>query len=199
MRTADAAAGAAATTVHASPSAHAAYSPYMPDSPQRYAHPYVDNGAGQQQAWEYAAVDAFAAAGHAIPTAPLPSAHPAAAFHRHATAPSAASKKAKKHRKDEIHFADLRFGGKIGEGSFGEVFRGSLWGQEVAIKKLRIQAVDGAAVSKEFKKEVKIMRTLRHPNIVEFLGVCMEPPNLCLVTEYLSNGIARGRTHSHSR
>ena len=68
------------------------------------------------------------------------------------------------------------------------MFRGSLWGQEVAIKKLRIQAVDGAAVSKEFKKEVKIMRTLRHPNIVEFLGVCMEPPNLCLVTEYLSNG-----------
>ena len=32
------------------------------------------------------------------------------------------------------------------------------------------------------------MRTLRHPNIVEFLGVCMEAPNLCLVTEYLSNG-----------
>jgi serine/threonine protein kinase len=40
----------------------------------------------------------------------------------------------------------------------------------------------------QFRREVKIMRTLRHPNIVEFLGVCMEAPNLCLVTEYLSNG-----------
>ena len=172
-------------TVHASPTTHAAYSHFMPDSPQRYpAHPYVDNTSGQP--WEYAAVDAYHNA-HAVPPAPLLSAHPAHAFHRLSTAPSA-SKKTKKHRKDEIHFADLRFMGKIGEGSFGEVFRGSLWGQEVAIKKLRIQAVDGAAVSKEFKKEVKIMRTLRHPNIVEFLGVCMEPPNLCLVTEYLSNG-----------
>ena len=173
--------------VHASPSAHPAYSPYMPDSPHRYATHYMDHSNGQQ--WEYAAVDTFSA-GHAVPLAPLPSAHPAALpFHRVSTAPSDSKKaKAKKHRKDEIHFADLRFGAKIGEGSFGEVFRGSLWGQEVAIKKLRIQAVDGAAVSKEFKKEVKIMRTLRHPNIVEFLGVCMEPPNLCLVTEYLSNG-----------
>ena len=103
-----------------------------------------------------------------------------------------ASKKAKKQRKDEIHFADLRFGEKIGEGSFGEVFRGTLWGQEVAIKKLRIKGLDAggssAGISREFRKEVKIMRTLRHPNIVEFLGVCMEPPNLCLVTEFLSNG-----------
>jgi len=41
---------------------------------------------------------------------------------------------------------------------------------------------------RDFKKEVKIMRHLSHPNIVQLLGVCVEPPNLCIVTEYLTNG-----------
>lgn len=42
-------------------------------------------------------------------------------------------------RMDEIHVDDIKFGEKIGEGSFGEVYRGSLWGQEVALKKMRIK------------------------------------------------------------
>jgi serine/threonine protein kinase len=38
--------------------------------------------------------------------------------------------------------------------------------------------------------QVKIMRTLRHPNIVEFLGVCVQPEagTPIIVTEYLANG-----------
>jgi serine/threonine protein kinase len=32
------------------------------------------------------------------------------------------------------------------------------------------------------------MRSLRHPNIVEFLGVCYEENHLCIVTEFLVNG-----------
>ena len=142
--------------------------PYMPDSPQPYGidHPAMP------------------------PALPGPVSH--AAYHGSAlSGASVGSRKTKKSKKDEIHFADLRFGDKIGEGSFGEVFRGTLWGQEVAIKKLRIKGLDAnsnAGISREFRKEVKIMRTLRHPNIVEFLGVCMEPSNLCLVTEFLSNG-----------
>jgi serine/threonine protein kinase len=47
---------------------------------------------------------------------------------------------------------------------------GSIWGQAVALKTLRI--TKGYQPSQlEFQKEVKIMRTLRHPNIVEFLGM----------------------------
>ena len=42
---------------------------------------------------------------------------------------------------------------------------------------------------KEFRKELAIMRTLRHPNIIEFLGVCEDDNGeLCLVTEFLRNG-----------
>eukprot|EP00475_Leptophrys_vorax_P022165 TRINITY_DN30155_c0_g1_i1.p1 TRINITY_DN30155_c0_g1~~TRINITY_DN30155_c0_g1_i1.p1 ORF type:complete len:332 (-),score=56.38 TRINITY_DN30155_c0_g1_i1:496-1491(-) len=41
---------------------------------------------------------------------------------------------------------------------------------------------------KRFLREVEIMRSLRHPNIVEFMGVCIEQPNICIVTEYLKKG-----------
>jgi serine/threonine-protein kinase CTR1 len=32
------------------------------------------------------------------------------------------------------------------------------------------------------------MKSLRHPNIVLFMGAVTEPPNLSIVTEYLSRG-----------
>lgn len=94
----------------------------------------------------------------------------------------------KKRKKDEISFSNLEYTEVIGEGAFGKVYRAQLWGQEVAVKELRLKEGSGDAVIKEFKKEVKIMRTLRHPNVVEFLGACVMPPNLCIVTEYLTNG-----------
>lgn len=39
-----------------------------------------------------------------------------------------------------------------------------------------------------FVKEAKIMRQLRHPNIVQFMGVCLEKPDLCIITEFLERG-----------
>ncbi|KAF2307585.1 hypothetical protein GH714_029938 [Hevea brasiliensis] len=41
---------------------------------------------------------------------------------------------------------------------------------------------------KEFLREVAIMKRLRHPNIVLFMGAVTQPPNLSIVTEYLSRG-----------
>lgn len=29
------------------------------------------------------------------------------------------------------------------------------------------------------------LQSLRHPNVLQFLGVCPKPPNLCMVTEHL--------------
>ncbi|PWS21993.1 hypothetical protein DKP78_20695, partial [Enterococcus faecium] len=40
----------------------------------------------------------------------------------------------------------------------------------------------------EFRSEVRIMRRLRHPNIVLFMGAVTRPPNLSIVSEYLSRG-----------
>lgn len=32
------------------------------------------------------------------------------------------------------------------------------------------------------------MRKVRHKNVVQFIGACTIPPNLCIITEYMSGG-----------
>jgi serine/threonine protein kinase len=39
-----------------------------------------------------------------------------------------------------------------------------------------------------FLREVQLMTTLHHPNIVVFMGACITQPNICLVMEYLPRG-----------
>lgn len=87
---------------------------------------------------------------------------------------------------DNFHIPskDIVFLNMIGRGSFGAVFRGKVWGQEVALKKLHH---DLDLNSEDFIREVQIMCATRHPNIVEFLGFCNEPGNRCIITELCSN------------
>ncbi|XP_042966695.1 serine/threonine-protein kinase EDR1-like [Carya illinoinensis] len=87
----------------------------------------------------------------------------------------------------EIHWEDLDIGERIGLGSSGEVYRADLNGTEVAVKKFLDQDFSGAALAK-FKSEVRIMRTLRHPNVVLFMGAVTRPPNLSIITEFLPRG-----------
>ncbi|OAD58872.1 Tyrosine-protein kinase hopscotch [Eufriesea mexicana] len=83
--------------------------------------------------------------------------------------------------------------GRIGQGFYGEVYRGTLERengkdiepQQVAIKKLKTRALD--ADIRDFEREIAIMKTLKHPNVVEILGVISEP-EVCLVMEYVKHG-----------
>ncbi|KAM3230616.1 hypothetical protein ACQJBY_061039 [Aegilops geniculata] len=72
-------------------------------------------------------------------------------------------------------------------GSYGEVYRADWNGTEVAVKKFLDQDFYGDALD-EFRSEVRIMRRLRHPNIVLFMGAVTRPPNLSIVSEYLPRG-----------
>ncbi|XP_027366238.1 serine/threonine-protein kinase CTR1-like isoform X6 [Abrus precatorius] len=72
-------------------------------------------------------------------------------------------------------------------GSFGTVHRAEWNGSDVAVKILMEQDFH-AERFKEFLREVAIMKRLRHPNIVLFMGAVTQPPNLSIVTEYLSRG-----------
>ncbi|XP_054804335.1 serine/threonine-protein kinase EDR1-like isoform X2 [Prosopis cineraria] len=87
----------------------------------------------------------------------------------------------------EIPWEDFIIGERIGLGSYGEVFRADWNGTEVAVKKFLDQDFSGAALA-EFKREVRIMRRLRHPNIVLFMGAVTRPPNLSIISEFLPRG-----------
>ncbi|XP_055624109.1 speract receptor isoform X2 [Toxorhynchites rutilus septentrionalis] len=58
-------------------------------------------------------------------------------------------------------------------------------GQLYAIKKVRKKSID---ITREMKKELKLLRDMRHDNLNAFIGACTEPPNICIITEYCPRG-----------
>eukprot|EP00741_Cyanophora_paradoxa_P006060 tig00000981_g5878.t1 len=81
----------------------------------------------------------------------------------------------------KINFKEIALGERIGSGSFGEVRVGTWKGLEVAVKILKDQDLN-EEMTNTFSSEVSLMRKLSHPNVVQLLGACCEPPNLAIVT-----------------
>eukprot|EP01006_Ploeotia_vitrea_P054087 TRINITY_DN67848_c7_g3_i1.p1 TRINITY_DN67848_c7_g3~~TRINITY_DN67848_c7_g3_i1.p1 ORF type:complete len:502 (-),score=3.39 TRINITY_DN67848_c7_g3_i1:477-1982(-) len=81
----------------------------------------------------------------------------------------------------------LDIGDSLGSGGFGTVYKGKIKqsGDVVAVKKCLCQ--DSAMLS-AFKKEVKLLASFRHEQIVLFRGACLELPNLCIITELMAGG-----------
>ncbi|XP_071960361.1 guanylate cyclase 32E-like isoform X2 [Antedon mediterranea] len=61
------------------------------------------------------------------------------------------------------------------------MYRGTM----VAMRPVNKKAID---VTRAVRKELKVIRDLRHPNITSFIGACIEAPNTFIVTEYCSKG-----------
>jgi hypothetical protein len=80
----------------------------------------------------------------------------------------------------KLNVDDVLLVKKVGAGSFGEVFQGLCLGEPVAIKTL-IKVNE--ANLKVFKAEILLLSTLRHPNIVNFVGACWAKELVCLVVE----------------
>ncbi|KAK1258673.1 Serine/threonine-protein kinase CTR1 [Acorus gramineus] len=86
-----------------------------------------------------------------------------------------------------IDFTEITVGTRIGIGFFGEVFRGIWIGTDVAIKIFLEQDMTAENVE-DFCNEISILSRLRHPNVILFLGACMKPPHLSMITEYVEMG-----------
>lgn len=89
---------------------------------------------------------------------------------------------------EKVKYADLDFIESLGSGEFGQVFRGTYQGEEVAIKQLYWDGTVTELVMQDLAKEIESFRHLRHKRLVRFIGACLEMPHLCLVTEYMPGG-----------
>ncbi|XP_043819561.1 mitogen-activated protein kinase kinase kinase 21 isoform X2 [Dromiciops gliroides] len=89
----------------------------------------------------------------------------------------------------QIQFEWLELKELIGAGGFGQVYRATWGGQEVAVKAARRDPEqDPAAAAESVLREAKLFSMLRHPNIIQLRGVCLQQPNLCLVLEFARGG-----------
>ncbi|XP_049848420.1 dual specificity protein kinase shkC-like [Schistocerca gregaria] len=73
----------------------------------------------------------------------------------------------------------------LGHGGFGAVYEGIVRGKLVAVKVFHNQNLFVEALD-EFCNEVDMLSRVRHPNIIMFMGACLEP--LMIVTELMPNG-----------
>jgi len=88
-----------------------------------------------------------------------------------------------------IDFRDLENTKEIGGGNFGQVSRGTYFGTEVAIKQLL--DVDDKDMHKYIEREMSTLRDMRHPNVVQFMGLCRRGTDIFIVTEYIPGGDLR--------
>ncbi|KAM7413763.1 hypothetical protein PAMA_020910 [Pampus argenteus] len=82
----------------------------------------------------------------------------------------------------DIPYEQLQLGDLIGKGRWGKVHKGR-WHGEVAIRLLEIDGNNQDHL-KLFKKEVMNYRQTRHENVVLFMGACMAPPHLAIITSF---------------
>lgn len=89
--------------------------------------------------------------------------------------------------------------GKIGSGNYGIVFRGQLEYeqtiQQVAIKQFK--ATPDKNSLKDFEREIKIMQSLQHPNIVKII-TWMHHPSILIIMEYMRHGSFHMYLSAHS-
>lgn len=87
----------------------------------------------------------------------------------------------------EILWEDLTIGEHIGQGSCGNVYHALWYGSDVAVKVFSKQEYSDDVIF-SFRQEVSLMKRLRHPNILLFMGAVTSPQRLCIVTEFLPRG-----------
>ncbi|NWW52330.1 M3K19 kinase, partial [Pedionomus torquatus] len=80
----------------------------------------------------------------------------------------------------------------LGKGAYGTVYCGlTSQGQLIAVKQVVLDTSDQFTTEKEYKKfheEVDLLKTLKHVNIVTYLGTCLEDNILSIFMEFVPGG-----------
>ncbi|KAJ8566390.1 hypothetical protein ON010_g6732 [Phytophthora cinnamomi] len=87
----------------------------------------------------------------------------------------------------------IKVGELITQGGYGEVYKGFFNGLAVAIKMMLPANRKSVTHVNKFLAEVKLMASLDHPCIVQFVGVAWHSlSDVCAVTEFMEGGDLRG-------
>ncbi|KAJ7741665.1 hypothetical protein B0H16DRAFT_1564820 [Mycena metata] len=82
-----------------------------------------------------------------------------------------------------------KVGPQVGGGGFGDIWKGLVGGQTVAVKSMRQFLDDDVKASmKMFAREAAIWRQLSHPNLLPFFGLYTLDSRLSLVSPWMDNG-----------
>ncbi|XP_054723913.1 tyrosine-protein kinase Fer-like [Uloborus diversus] len=87
----------------------------------------------------------------------------------------------------ELNNDDVELIEKIGSGNFGDVYRAQLENyREVAVKTCHVNLPD--AQKRNFLQEGRILMDYNHPNIVKFIGICVQKHPIMIVMELVPGG-----------
>jgi serine/threonine protein kinase len=110
----------------------------------------------------------------------------------------------------EVNYEELEVGEQLGVGGYGAVHKAMWKGTEVAVKVMLADKIT-RDMEKGFKDEVpppknhqvfpslshccydcwgqvRVMTSLRHPNVVLFMAASTKAPKMCIVMEYMALG-----------
>ncbi|KAJ7804742.1 hypothetical protein B0H14DRAFT_1611482 [Mycena olivaceomarginata] len=89
---------------------------------------------------------------------------------------------------DAISYADIKgHWKKLGAGSFGNVYKGTYLGIDVAIKEVLPSEYD---VAKYFEREWRLVREIGHPNCCLYIGLSRAPApdnRIFIISEFIEN------------
>jgi len=98
-----------------------------------------------------------------------------------------------------IEIEDLELLNNIGCGATAEVYLGSWRESTVAIKQLLVHRRLSKQEQVAFSREINILTSVEHPNLVKLFGVTLSAPPFCIVMEYCEGGSLFDLLHSKLR